>query len=50
VLTQSLGRLAQTHVVTNPQLQPGECRVLTQHGQIDQRLQTQLDRIESELA
>ena len=49
-LTQSLGRLAQTHVVTNPQLQPGECRVLTQHGQIDQRLQTQLDRIESELA
>lgn len=50
MLTQSLGRLAQTHVVTNPQLQPGECRVLTQHGQIDQRLQTQLDRIESELA
>ena len=50
LLSQSLGRLAETRVITNPQLQPGECRVLTQHGQIDQRLETQLDRIESELA
>jgi flagellar assembly protein FliH len=50
VLSQSLGRLAETHVVTSPQLQPGECRVLTRHGQIDQRLETQLDRIQSELA
>lgn len=44
-----LGRVAETIVVPNTELQQGECRVLTQYGEIDQRLKTQLDRIESEL-
>lgn len=48
-LAGALGRVAETTVVSNSELQQGECRVLTQYGEIDQRLKTQLDRIESEL-
>ena len=50
VLLQSLGRLAATQVQANPQLNPGDCRLLTVHGEIDHRVQTQLQRLESELA
>ena len=48
-LAGALGRVAETTVVSNAELRQGECRVLTQYGEIDQRLKTQLDRIESEL-
>ncbi len=47
-----LGRLRQlgpTEVVSDPEITPGGCRVVTEYGQVDQRIETQLARIEQEL-
>jgi flagellar assembly protein FliH len=47
-LEQSLAR-ASAELVADPSVSPGGCLVETQHGQIDQRIETQLARIEEEL-
>jgi flagellar assembly protein FliH len=43
------GRLAPTDIVADPTISQGGCRVVTQHGYIDQQLETQLARMEAEL-
>ncbi len=49
IIKESFGHLAETQIVADPQVQPGNCRVTTEHGEIDQRIQAQLARIEEEL-
>ena len=41
---------ASAELVADPTVSPGGCVVETQHGQIDQQIETQLARIEEELA
>lgn len=48
-LVKEIGRVGPAEIVADPQIAPGGCRVETQHGVIDQQIQTQLDRIEEEL-
>ena len=42
--------LAPTDIVPHDEVRPGGCRVVTEYGQIDQQLETQLDRIRDELS
>jgi flagellar assembly protein FliH len=49
-LVQDLRRLAEAEIVADPEVAPGGCRVVTEFGEIDQRLQTQLARIVEELS
>lgn len=49
-LAQQLGRLAETELAADDSLQRGECRVTTDHGEIDQRFSTQLARLIEELS
>lgn len=46
---EQFGRVAPTEIVADPAIEPGGCRVVTQHGHIDQQLETQLARLEAEL-
>ena len=48
-LTATIESFAQVETVGDPAVEPGQCLVVTQFGQIDQRLETQLNRIEEEL-
>lgn len=48
-ITESFGQLAETQIVPDPQVPPGNCRVTTEDGEIDQRIKAQLARIEEEL-
>jgi flagellar assembly protein FliH len=48
-ICQWLQRLAPTQVVSDPSITRGGCRVTTRFGEVDQRLETQLARIEQEL-
>jgi flagellar assembly protein FliH len=48
-LSQQLARLGQVQVVSDPQISAGGCRIDTDFGNVDQRLETQLDRIAQEL-
>jgi flagellar assembly protein FliH len=48
-LTKEIARTADTQIVSDPSISRGGCRVETQHGVIDQRIETQLDRIAEEL-
>ena len=48
-LTADLNRLAPTEIVADPQISAGGCRVETRFGSIDQQIETQLSRIETEL-
>lgn len=41
--------LTHVHLIDDPALDPGGCRVFTEHGQIDADLSGQLDRIAAEL-
>jgi flagellar assembly protein FliH len=41
--------LAHAAVIEDASLQPGGCRVFSEHGQIDASIETQLDRIAAEL-
>jgi flagellar biosynthesis/type III secretory pathway protein FliH len=43
------GDLSPTEIVPDPKITPGGCRVVTEHGHIDQQLEKQLARIEEEL-
>ena len=42
--------LAPTDIVAHDEVRPGGCRVVTEYGQIEQQLETQLDRIREELS
>lgn len=48
-LSESIERVATPRFVADESLEPGDCRVETEHGSIDQRVRTQLDRLVEEL-
>ncbi len=48
-LASEIGKLAPTDIVADATVGPGGCRVSTEFGEIDQRIETQLARIEKEL-
>jgi len=48
-MIQQLGRVADIELVADELLERGECRVSTDHGEIDQRFSTQLARLVEEL-
>ncbi|WP_425618300.1 FliH/SctL family protein [Anatilimnocola sp. NA78] len=48
-ISQHLARLGQVQVVSDPQVTSGGCRIDTEFGNVDQRIETQLDRIAQEL-
>lgn len=49
-LAQTLGHLAPSAIVANPEITPGGCQVRTKFGEIDQQIEAQLQRIEEELS
>ena len=49
-VAKQLGKLAATNIVTDPDVSPGGCRVVTEFGVIDQTFEAQLARIAEELA
>jgi len=49
-LTNSLQQKASVELIGDATLGPGDCIVETEHGQIDARISTQLERIAAELA
>lgn len=49
-LAARLAKLAPADVVADPEVTPGGCIVTTEFGEIDQRIESQLARIEQELA
>jgi flagellar assembly protein FliH len=48
-LADTLSQLTPNDIVADPSISPGGCRVETKFGQIDQRIESQLKRIEEEL-
>lgn len=48
-LARSLCQLTPSAIVADPEISPGGCRVDTAFGQIDQRIESQLRRIEQDL-
>ena len=48
-IVQEMKKLTPTEVVADESIQPGGCRVDTEYGSIDQQIETQLERIRSEL-
>ncbi|HZZ73863.1 MAG TPA: FliH/SctL family protein [Pirellulales bacterium] len=48
-LVQECARSAAAQVFSDAEIEPGSCRLETQHGIIDQQFSAQLDRIEQEL-
>ncbi|MDX1962536.1 MAG: FliH/SctL family protein [Pirellulales bacterium] len=48
-ITGEFRRIAQAEIVPDPAISAGGCRILTQHGMIDQTISAQLERIISEL-
>lgn len=48
-LAESLGSIARIHVVADESISPGGCVATTKFGEIDQQLETQLNRLEEEL-
>jgi flagellar assembly protein FliH len=48
-LAQEASRLAPLEIVADPAISRGGCKLETHHGVIDQRIETQLARIEAEL-
>ncbi|HEX5472678.1 MAG TPA: FliH/SctL family protein [Lacipirellulaceae bacterium] len=49
-LAETIGNLAPTAIIADPSITPGGCRVTTKFGEIDQQIESQLRRIEEELA
>ncbi len=49
-IAQEFENLAPTDIVAHDEIKPGGCRIVTEYGQIDQQLETQLARIQEELA
>lgn len=48
-LTATIGQLAATDIVADPNITPGGCRVETHFGEIDQQIEAQLARVQAEL-
>jgi flagellar biosynthesis/type III secretory pathway protein FliH len=48
-IVRELNPVGRVEVVADPRITPGGCRLETTHGSIDQKLETQLKRIEEEL-
>ena len=48
-LVAECSRLAPTEIIADPKITAGGCRVETRYGSIDQQIETQLKRIETEL-
>jgi flagellar assembly protein FliH len=49
-LTAAICRLGPCDIVADPSITPGGCRIVTRFGEIDHRIESQLRRIEEELA
>jgi flagellar assembly protein FliH len=49
-LSESLARIGRSEIIADPGIGPGGCRVETRFGEIDQRIESQLRRIEDELS
>lgn len=49
-LSEQMSAVGETRVLADPAITPGGCRVDTEHGVIDQRIESQLARIEEELS
>lgn len=49
MILREVSGLGPVQICPSPQLKPGECRVETRFGSIDQRFESQLARIEEEL-
>jgi flagellar assembly protein FliH len=49
-LAETLSHVAPSQIVADEKITPGGCRVTTRHGEIDQQIESQLRRIEEELA
>jgi flagellar assembly protein FliH len=49
-LSASLCRLAASQIIADPEVSVGGCRVETKFGEIDQQIESQLRRIEEDLA
>lgn len=49
-LIAEVSKIGSVEVVADAAVSPGGCRMETRHGSIDQRIETQLERIEAELA
>ena len=45
----TIAQLAPSSIVPDPEISPGGCRVVTKFGEIDQQIESQLQRIENEL-
>ena len=45
----ALAQLAPSEIIADESVSPGGCRVTTRYGEIDQRIESQLKRIEEEL-
>jgi flagellar assembly protein FliH len=48
-VSQPLAQLGKVQVVPDPQITAGGCRIETEFGNVDQRIETQLNRIAQEL-
>ncbi len=48
-IRQQFSQLAEARIVPVPEITPGGCRVVTDHGSIDQQIESQLQRIADEL-
>ncbi len=48
-LAEALGSIAQIHVLADESISPGGCVATTKFGEIDQQIETQLNRLEEEL-
>jgi flagellar assembly protein FliH len=49
-LASTLAQLAPSDIVADPDISPGGCRIETKFGEIDHTIESQLKRIEQELA
>ena len=48
-LTRGPARVMEVNTIADPSIPPGGCEILTDQGEVDQRLETRLKRIETEL-
>ena len=49
LIHQPLAQLGKVQILPDPQISAGGCRIDTDFGNVDQRIETQLDRIAQEL-
>ena len=50
LIRQQFSQLAEAKIVAAHDVSPGGCRVVTDHGQIDQQIESQLARVQGELS